>query len=70
MGQLGIDHSEFGSHSIRGIKAKLIYEQTKNLFTLQLLLGHSKPGLTDYYWFSAEFTLVSEADLRYGRLIR
>ena len=40
----------------------MIYEQTKNLFTLQILLGHSKPGLTDYYWFSAEFTLVSEAE--------
>ncbi len=39
----------FGTHSIRRIKATLIYRQTGNLRAVQLLLGHTKVESTVRY---------------------
>lgn len=47
--QLGLDPSEYGTHSIRRTKATLIYRRTKNLRAVQLLLGHSKLESTVRY---------------------
>jgi site-specific recombinase XerC len=44
--ELGLDRSEYGTHSMRRTKATLIYRRTKNLRAVQLLLGHSKLELT------------------------
>ena len=40
--ELGLDRSEYGTHSMRRTKATLIYRRTKNLRAVQLLLGHAK----------------------------
>ena len=40
--ELGLDPTEYGTHSMRRTKATLIYRRTKNLRAVQLLLGHSK----------------------------
>ena len=40
--ELGLDRTEYGTHSMRRTKATLIYRRTKNLRAVQLLLGHSK----------------------------
>ena len=42
----GLDPSAYGTHSMPRTKATLIYERTKNLRAVQLLLGHSKPEPT------------------------
>ena len=47
--ELGLDRSEYGTHSIRRTKATLIYRRTKNLRAVQLLLGHSKLESTVRY---------------------
>jgi len=47
--ELGIDRSEYGTHSMRRTKATLIYRRTKNLRAVQLLLGHSKLESTVRY---------------------
>ena len=39
--ELGLDRSDYGTHSMRRPKATLIYRRTKNLRAVQLLLGHS-----------------------------
>ncbi len=39
---IGLDPYEYGTHSLRRIKASLIYRQTKNIRAVQTLLGHSK----------------------------
>ena len=39
---IGLDASQFGTHSIRRTKATLIYRRTGNLRAVQLLLGHTK----------------------------
>jgi integrase len=39
---VGLDWTAYGTHSIRRTKAALIYQKTKNLRAVQLLLGHSK----------------------------
>ncbi len=38
----GLDPTVYGTRSMRRTKATLIYEHTKNLRAVQLLLGHSK----------------------------
>lgn len=43
--ELGLDRSEYGTHSMRRTKATLIYRRTKNLRAVQLLLGHSCDSL-------------------------
>lgn len=40
--KLGLDDSLYGTHSMRRTKPYLIYEKTKNLRVIQLLLGHKK----------------------------
>lgn len=47
--QLGLDRSDYGTHSMRRTKATLIYRRTKNLRAVQLLLGHSKLESTVRY---------------------
>lgn len=47
--QLGLDPSGYGTHSLRRTKASLIYQRTKNLRAVQLLLGHTKLESTVRY---------------------
>jgi integrase len=46
---LGLDITQYGTHSLRRTKASLIYAKTKNLRVIQLLLGHSKLQSTIEY---------------------
>lgn len=46
---IGLDPAKFGTHSLRRIKAVLIYRRTGNLRAVQLLLGHSKIESTVRY---------------------
>ena len=47
--ELGLDRSDYGTHSMRRTKNTLIYRRTKNLRAIQLLLGHSKLESTVRY---------------------
>ena len=47
--QLGLDPSNYGTHTLRRTKATLIYRRTKNLRAVQLLLGHTKLESTARY---------------------
>lgn len=44
--ELGLDRADYGTHSMRRTTATLIYRRTKNLRTVQLLLGHANLGST------------------------
>jgi integrase len=46
---IGLDPTQFGTHSIRRTKATLIYRRTGNLRAVQLLLGHTKVESTVRY---------------------
>ena len=46
---IGLDASLYGTHSLRRTKATLIYQRTKNLRAIQLLLGHTKLESTVRY---------------------
>ena len=46
---VGLDASQFGTHSLRRTKASLIYRRTGNLRAVQLLLGHSRIESTVRY---------------------
>ncbi len=46
---IGLDPAEYGTHSMRRTKATLIYQKTKNLCVVQLLLGHNKLESTVRY---------------------
>ncbi|MES9963293.1 MAG: tyrosine-type recombinase/integrase [Candidatus Sedimenticola sp. 20ELBAFRAG] len=46
---IGLDPSEYGTHTLRRTKATLIYRRTKNLRAVQLLLGHTKLESTVRY---------------------
>ena len=46
---IGLDPSDYGTHSLRRTKATLIYRRTKNLRAIQLLLGHTKLESTVRY---------------------
>jgi site-specific recombinase XerC len=48
-GEIGLDPTAYGTHSMRRIKASLIYKRTKNLRAVQILLGHSKLESTVCY---------------------
>ncbi|CAB3770245.1 Tyrosine recombinase XerC [Paraburkholderia humisilvae] len=39
---IGLDDTAYGTHTMRRTKASLIYRRTKNLRSVQLLLGHTK----------------------------
>lgn len=45
----GLDHTLFGTHSLRRTKVALIYKRTGNLRACQLLLGHTKLETTVRY---------------------
>ena len=40
--EIGLDTTEFGTHSVRRTKAALVYRRTKNLRAVQLFLGYTK----------------------------
>ena len=40
--EIGLDSSAYETHTMRRTKASLIYQRTKNLRVVQLLLGHTK----------------------------
>ena len=46
---IGLDPMEYGTHTMRQTKVALIYQKTKNLRVVQLLLGHSKLESTVRY---------------------
>ena len=46
---IGLDPYAYGTHSLRRTKATLIYRRTKNLWAVQLLLGHTKLESTVRY---------------------
>lgn len=46
---IGLDPSEYGTHSLRRTKVSLIYRKTKNLRAVQLLLGHKSLESTVKY---------------------
>jgi integrase len=46
---IGLDPSNYGTHSMRRTKVALIYKKTGNLRACQLLLGHSKLESTVRY---------------------
>jgi integrase len=46
---IGLDPAAYGTHSLRRTKATLIYQRTKNLRAVQLLLGHTKLESTVRY---------------------
>jgi hypothetical protein len=43
--EIGQNPSEYGTHSMRWTKASLIYQRTKNLRAVQLLLGRADRDL-------------------------
>lgn len=47
--EIGLNPSDYGTHSMRRTKATLIYKRTKNLRAVQLLLGHTKLESTVRY---------------------
>jgi len=47
--EIGLNPSEYATHSMRRTKASLIYRRTKNLRAVQLLLGHTKLESTVRY---------------------
>ena len=47
--EVGMDSAAYGTHSLRRTKASLIYQRTKNLRAVQLLLGHTKLESTVRY---------------------
>jgi integrase len=49
VGNIGLDPSLSGTHSLRRTKATLIYRRTGNLRAVQLLLGHTKIESTVRY---------------------
>ena len=46
---IGLDACLYGTHSLRGTKATLIYKKTGNLRAVQVLLGHTKIESTVRY---------------------
>jgi len=47
--EIGLNPSDYGTHSLRRTKATLIYKRTKNLRAVQLLLGQTKLESTIRY---------------------
>jgi len=47
--EIGLDPTDYGTHSMRRTKATLIYKRTKNIRAIQLLLGHTKLESTVRY---------------------
>lgn len=49
MTAIGLEPSDYGTHSLRRTKAAQIYRKTGNLRAVQLLLGHTKVDSTVRY---------------------
>lgn len=49
LADIGLDPSLYGTHSLRRTKASMIYRRTKNIRSIQLLLGHAKVESTVRY---------------------
>jgi integrase len=47
--EIGLDPTNYGTHTMRRTKPTLIYRRTKNLRAVQLLLGHTKLESTVRY---------------------
>ncbi len=47
--EIGLDPVDYGTHSMQRTKVSLIYQRTKNLRAVQLLLGHAKLESTVRY---------------------
>lgn len=47
--EIGLDPTNYGTHTMRRTKPTLIYRRTKNLRAVQLLLGHTKLESTVLY---------------------
>jgi integrase len=47
--EIGLDSSDYGTHTMRRTKPTLIYRRTKNIRAVQLLLGHTKLESTVRY---------------------
>ena len=46
---IGLDASDYGTHSLRRTKASLLYKMRHNLREIQILLGHKKIESTVHY---------------------
>lgn len=46
---IGLDSSQYGTHSLRRTKVSILYKRDKNLRAIQLLLGHKKIESTVRY---------------------
>lgn len=46
---IGLDSSQYGTHSMRRTKVSILYKRDKNLRAIQLLLGHKKIESTVRY---------------------
>ena len=46
---IGLRREDYGTHSLRGTKASIIYKRTGNLRAVQILLGHTKIDSTVRY---------------------
>ena len=46
---IGLDSSDYGTHSLRRTKASLLYKMRHNLREIQILLGHKKIESTVHY---------------------
>lgn len=61
---IGLDHTKYGTHSLRRTKVSLLYKRDKNLRAIQLLLGHKKIESTvRYLGIDVEDALESSAQL-------
>lgn len=47
--EVGLPRQDYGTHSLRRIKAALVYKRTGNLCAVQILLGHTKIETTVCY---------------------
>ena len=47
--EIGLEGTQYGTHSMRRTKVSLIYRRTKNLRAIQLLLGHTRLESTVRY---------------------
>jgi len=47
--EIGLDATDYGTHSMRRTKVSLVYRRTKSLRAVQLLLGHTKLESTVRY---------------------
>jgi len=47
--EISLDLYEYATHSIRRAKVSMIYQKTKNIRAIQLLLGHSNLDSTVRY---------------------